>query len=176
MNKKATRVCAAVLAAAILIIGASGCSKTKGLDSSEPEIINEVSLDVTSFDKFREAAGNYGEVYDMTEVLEYQAAAVSSEDINLIYMMLDDAAAAKSMAMGDLGAEGIELKVIDSGENYEYYEETADETADTGIGSIYGLYLRVDNMLILATGSLDDKGNVRNKAVEFYKSLGYPAV
>lgn len=176
MNKKFMRICAALMAAVMLTMGAAGCSKTEGLDSSEPEVVNNVSLEVTSIDKFKEAAESYGEIYDMTEILGFESAAVSSEELNLIYMALDDSAAAKSMALGDLGNEGVEIETIDSGKNYEYYEETVSSDAETDISSIYGLYLRVDNMLILVTGDLNDKDSVRDKAVAFYEGLGYPAV
>ena len=110
----------------------------------------------------------------MTEALGYEAAAVSGNELNLIYMKLDDAAAAKSMALGDKGADGVELNVIDSGSNYDYYEEIVDSNVSSQLGSVYGIYLRVDNMLILITGSVENKNDVKTQAHEFYTGLGYP--
>lgn len=168
----------ALMMAAVLAAGAAGCGKTDGLSAGngEPEIQGEaeVTYPVTDVDKFKEAAGKYGEVRDMTEALGYEAAAVSGDKLNLIYMKLDDAAAAKSMALGDKGADGVELNVIDSGSNYDYYEEIVDSNVSSQLGSVYGIYLRVDNMLILITGSVENKNDIKTQAHEFYTGLGYP--
>ncbi len=168
----------ALVMAAALAVGAAGCGKTDGLSAGngEPEIQGqtEISYPVTTVDAFKEAAGKYGEVHDMTEALGYESAAVSGESLNLIYMKLDDAAAAKSMAMGDKGVDGVELKVIDSGANYDYYEEIVDLSVSEDLGSVYGIYLRVDNMLILITGTAENKNDVKTQAHEFYTGLGYP--
>ena len=168
----------ALMTSAALIAGAAGCGKTDGLSAGngEPEIQGEaeVTYPVTDIDKFKEAAGKYGEVHDMTEALGYEAATVPGDELNLTYIKLDDAAAAKSMALGDKGADGVELKVIDSGSNYDYYEEIVDSSVSSELGSVYGIYLRVDNMLILITGTVENKNDVKTKAHEFYTGLGYP--
>ena len=167
----------ALVMAAALAVGAAGCGKTDGLSGSgEPDIQGqtETTYPVTTIDAFKEAAGKYGDVHEMTEALGYESAAVSGDDLNLIYMKLDDAAAAKSMALGDQGVDGVELKVIDSGANYDYYEEIVDTGVSAEPGSVYGIYLRVDNMLILITGKVENKDNVKTQAHEFYTGLGYP--
>ena len=168
----------ALMMAAVLAAGAAGCGKTDGLSAGngEPEIQGEadVTYPVTDIDKFKEAAGKYGEVRDMPEEFGYEAATVSGDELNLTYIKLDDAAAAKSMALGDKGADGVELNVIDSGSNYDYYEEILDSNVSSQLGSLYGIYLRVDNMLILITGSVENKNDVKTRAHEFYTGLGYP--
>lgn len=184
MNKRVKEILKAGTALAIaaaLAAGTAGCGKTDGLSAGngEPEIQGEaeVTYPVTSVDAFKEAAAKFGEVHDMTEALGYEAAAVSGDNLNLIYMKLDDAAAAKSMALGDKDKDGVELKVINSGANYDYYEEIVDaDSADTmdGLGSVYGIYLRVDNMLILVTGTVENKNEVKTQAHAFYTGLGYP--
>ena len=182
MNKKLSILKAgtALVMAAMLAVGAAGCGKTDGLSAGdgEPEIQGEAekTYPVATIEAFKEAAGKYGDVRDMTDTLGYESAAVSTEDINLIYMKLDDAAAAKSMALGDKGTEGVELKVTYSGANYDYYEETVDPESEVSseIGAVYGIYLRVDNMLILVTGTADNKDDVKVTAHEFYTGLGYP--
>lgn len=168
----------ALMMAAVLAAGAAGCGKTDGLSAGngEPEIQGEaeVTYPVTDIDKFKEAAGKYGEVHDMPEEFGYEAATVSGDKLNLTYIKLDDAAAAKSMALGDKGTDGVELNVIDSGSNYDYYEEIMDPSVSSELGSVYGIYLRVDNMLILITGSVENKNDVKKQAHEFYTGLGYP--
>ena len=168
----------ALMMAAVLAAGAAGCGKTDGLSAGngEPEIQGEaeVTYPVTDIDKFKEAAGKYGEVRDMPEEFGYEAATVSGDELNLTYIKLDDAAAAKSMALGDKGADGVELNVIDSGSNYDYYEEILDSSVSSEPGSLYGIYLRVDNMLILITGSVENKNDVKTQAHEFYTGLDYP--
>lgn len=170
----------ALVMAAALAVGAAGCGKTDGLSAGngEPEIQGQTEAEktypVTTVDTFKEAAGKYGDVHDMTEALGYESAAVSGDGLNLIYMKLDDAAAAKSMALGDQGVDGVELKVMDSGANYDYYEEIVDSSVSEDLGSVYGIYLRVDNMLILITGTVENKDDVKAQAHEFYTGLGYP--
>lgn len=168
----------ALMMATVLAAGAAGCGKTDGLSAGngEPEIQGEaeVTYPVTDIDKFKEAAGKYGEVRDMPEEFGYEAATVSGDELKLTYIKLDDAAAAKSMALGDKGADGVELNVIDSGSNYDYYEEIVDSSVSSESGSLYGIYLRVDNMLIFITGTVENKNDVKTQAHEFYKGLGYP--
>ena len=49
-----------------------------------------------------------------------------------------------------------------------------DSNVSSQLGSVYGIYLRVDNMLILITGSVENKNDIKTQAHEFYTGLGYP--
>ena len=73
MNKKLSILKAgtALVMAAMLAVGAAGCGKTDGLSAGdgEPEIQGEVekTYPVATIEAFKEAAGKYGDVRDMTE-------------------------------------------------------------------------------------------------------------
>lgn len=204
------RMCAALTMALMLASGMVGCGKTDGLSAGNGEIQLDGAeeYDITDLETFKALAQGYGEVLDVTESLGYEAAAVSTDKVNIIYVRPDDVATAKSMATGDKGSDGVELKVLDSGANYEYYEETVtpvsssdktdsaasgteddsqsdtsqtdpssedDSSSHTSDVSLYGIYLRVDNMLILITGDPANKNSIKAQAEEFYTGLGYPS-
>ncbi|MCI8283738.1 MAG: hypothetical protein HFE90_00470 [Firmicutes bacterium] len=165
----------------ILMFTACGSEKNNAdaSDSSEAPASSEANnaaddkLTVISFDDFKNAASVYGDLHDMSDSFGYPAAAVTGENINIIYMTPKTEADAKSMILEENSSETQNIKVVSSGSNFEYYEETAEAKEDESIEAFYGYYLRADNMAILITGPLDKKDTVKQEAVNFYNKLGY---
>ena len=164
-----------VVASFFMLAGLTACGQEKALSmySVDPESARGTELTPTELEGFKEAVDSYGDVYDMSDTFGYPAAAVSSDDLNIIYLKLESESEARSMVIGDRDSDGIDLDVISSGENYDYYEEVSQSTSE-GTDSLYGLYLRVDSTLILVTGSLENRDRIKAEALDFYSCLGYP--
>ena len=123
--------------------------------------------------KFSEIAASYGEIQDVSEEFGFDALAVHSDnEMNYIYMMLQNDAAAKSMLFGGAGSINQNVTVVKAGDNYDYYEEKSDSN-ESPENSFFGYYLRVDNMLLLVTGPANDSNSVRSKAKSFFQKFGY---
>lgn len=181
MKKSKIRVFAAkgmaMVMIGIMVLASASCGTAQELSmySADPQAVRGESYPPASLDTFKAVASSYGEVYDMSETFGCDAAAVSGESVSLVYLALKDEAEAMSMALGDKDLEGVSLDVVSSGSNYDYYEEIYQSNEQPDGGSFYGLYLRVDNVLILISGPLADQDSVKAEAVDFYSQLGYPS-
>lgn len=151
----------------------SGSSDAPSAPSESAENTNGDKLTAVSFNDFKKTASEYGDLHDMSDSFGYHAAAVTGENINIIYLTPTNADDAKSMILEENSSEPQNIKVVSSGSNFEYYEETAEAKEDESIEAFYGYYLRADNMAILITGPLEKKDSVKQEAVNFYNKLGY---
>lgn len=151
----------------------SGSAEYSSVSEKENDRSQVDKLTAASFDDFKKAALAYGDLHDMSDSFGYPAAAVTGGNINIIYLTPANEADAKSMILEENGGETQNIKVVSSGGNFEYYEETAEAKEDESIEAFYGYYLRADNMAILITGPLDKKDTVKQEAINFYNKLGY---
>ncbi len=149
---------------------AGGAPSSGSEDPSLPE--GSDVLPAVSLDDFSEAASAYGTVTDMTEQLTFETASVQTDRINIIYMKTHTEKQAENLISGGTDSEDT-VTVLRSGQNYSYCEENAPEDPSDGTAAFYGYYLRVDNVLLLVTGSPEDRTFVRETAEEFFTSLGY---
>lgn len=135
--------------------------------------VSEDRLDTVSKESFTEIVTAYGEIQDVSKDFGFDALAVHSDNsLNYIYMMLQNDAAAKSMIFGNADSINPNVSIVKTGDNYDYYEEKY-ESDENSRNSFFGYYLRVDNMLLLVTGPINDSNAVRSGAKSFFRELGY---
>lgn len=177
MHLKLKRFTAALLALSLLLIstacgtGVPGAGGPESAGSSEA--LPQGHYSTVSPDRFREAVSGLGEVYDSSEELGFEALAVHTDDeLNYIYVMRDTDTQAKEMLFGNEKSPNKGVSIDVAGPNYGYYEEQG--TAENGYDvPFYGYYLRVGSMILMVTGKPDNSEQVKEKALTFFKSLGY---
>ena len=161
------------------LFGFSACGPISPSGSSKDSVSAENEADIyrtASLEDFKTAASVYGTVTDMTEQLTYESAAVRDNDqYNMIYIKAVSSKQAERILFSDSdsGADQTDIKKLRSGVNYCYYEEEAPADPQSGTAAFYGRYLRVDNVLILVTGTPDDKDGVQDVSGKLFQSLGY---
>ncbi len=151
-----------------------------GEETAAPKA-DDSSLVPVTLDAFKEAASAYGIVTDTTEQLAFESAAVQNGSFTLIYMRANTPEQAEDF-LTDGGKN--EVTALRSGSNYTYYEEISpsggQSSSDSshspnGSGSsdgFYGYYLRIENVLLLVTGSPSDEKAVRETAETLFRTLG----
>lgn len=170
-----------ILTVLMILPGLSACGTDPGTAGSDNLSAGEDSpvqasdyYAAVSMNRFKTVSADLGDAVDLTEDYGFDACTVSGADgTNYIYMYLTSADMAKELITdgdGD-GEQDPGLEILKTGANYEYYRENY--TNDTTEASVCGYYLRVDNMLILAAGSLLDEETVREDAAALFRSLGY---
>ncbi len=185
-----------------LLTGLSACaSEIPTNSSSENRSTENDTYPSVSLEDFKVAASAYGTVIDMTEQLTYESAAVQgNSQYNIIYMKADTPQQAERILVSEFSSsadsddsaysdsdnsaypddassysdtEKTNIRTLRCGVNYCYYEEDAPADPEAGTAAFYGRYLRVDNVLLLVTGTAENKAGVKETSAKLFQLLGY---
>ena len=132
---------------------------------------------VISLKKFKSAITNkkLGEIAEIKGDYGYDAALVTAEDgTNYIYMYLADSSMAKSVLTdcdGD-GKTDPDFSVTAKGDGYTLYTQESRIT-DSSDSAIYSRCVLAGRMILVISGSMENKEIVKKNADSFLKSLGY---
>lgn len=178
----------AILLSVIMILSFTACGKndiSQETDLSGPDTVSIEKTDadtgvlpqkfgIISKNRFTDHLSGLGEVNDITEKNGFDACFIKSEKVNYIYMFLSDEKMAEELLREDTdnGAEDAYFNVLQTGQNYEYSESIS--ARDSEGRQQYSCNLRVDNMLIVIAGDINDREFVFSKASPALEELGYP--
>ena len=173
-----------IIAIAALLLFPVSCGTAETKDSStlsEPSVENSQTNDenqaVISLEKFKSVvnAENFGEIAEVNGDYGYDAALVTSDDgTNYIYMYLASPSMARSVLTdsdGD-GKMDPDFTLIKKDQDFELYtQETTDSVSSDY--SVYGRCLLAGSMILMVSGTMEQKDQIRKNADSFMEKLGY---
>lgn len=169
--------CISIILTVLFILSFAACGSENGdpesisvLSSEEKSVDMPQKLSIVSKNKFLSELSDLGEVNDSSDENGFEACFIKAETVNYIYMFLPTEDMAEEILNDDdQGKEN--STVICSGENYEYSESRSVSGKDNSLQ--YNVNLRVDNMLIVVSGSSDNRKEIMSDASAALKKLGY---
>ena len=173
-----------IIAVAALLLFPVSCGTAETEDSSaqaETSVESSLSEDqnqaAISLEKFKSVVNteNFGEIAEVNGDYGYDAALVTSDDgTNYIYMYLATPSMARSVLTDSDGDGKVDpdftLTKKDNG--FELYtQETTDSVSSDY--SVYGRCLLAGSMILMVSGTMDQKDQIRKNADSFMEKLGY---
>lgn len=183
MKKILCIIAAVALLLAFTACGISGTDPDAAGSSVLPEAssgkapIGKGNQAAISLDKFKSeiTRQQLGKVIEVDGDYGYDAALVTAEDgTNYIYMYLADPDMAK-VILTDSDADGemdSDFSLTTKGNGYELYTQESTES-DSAYSAIYGRCLLAGSMILIVSGTIENKEQVRKNADTFMKELGY---
>ena len=173
-----------MIAIAALLLFPVSCGTAEGDRSSvqtdtsaDSSLLNDGNPAVISLERFKSVVNDeqFGEIVEVNGDYGYDAALVTSDDgTNYIYMYLANPSMARSVLTdsdGD-GKMDPDFTLTKKDKGFELYTQESASSVSSDY-SIYGRCLLAGSMILMVSGTMDQKDLIKKNADSFMKKLGY---